>query len=376
VRRRIAVFICVVQAILFLGHGILYATCVWFWRPLWQTASGQDNAAVWWLRGTIFVLSVSFVAASMLAFNYYNLAVRIFYTIAAAWLGVFNFLLWAACLSWILYGAAFLAWSRMPRWPIASVLFATAAVAGVYGIINAARVRTTRITVKLPNLPAAWRGRTAGLVSDTHLGHVRNRGFIERIVAMLQRAKPDVVFIAGDLYDGTAADIDGLAEPLDKLAPPLGTYFIAGNHEEFSNHDKYFAAVRRAGVRVVTNEKVMLDGLQLIGVHYHDASHPENLRRILQTLGIDRERTSILLTHAPDHPQIAAEEGISLQLSGHTHQGQFLPYTWIVKRMYRQFAYGLSRLGEMFVYTSCGAGTWGPPVRLGTNPEIVLITFE
>src|SRR6202044_3826630 len=129
VRRRIAVFICVVQAILVLGHGILYATCVWFWRPLWQTASGQDNAAVWWLRGTIFVLSVSFVAASMLAFNYYNLAVRIFYTIAAAWLGVFNFLLWAACLSWILYGAAFLAWSRMPRWPIATVLFAAAAAA-------------------------------------------------------------------------------------------------------------------------------------------------------------------------------------------------------------------------------------------------------
>ncbi len=85
---------------------------------------------------------------------------------------------------------------------------------------------------------------------------------------------------------------------------------------------------------------------------------------------------SILLVHTPDRLQTAAEEGVSLQLSGHTHRGQFFPFTLIVSRIYRKFAYGLNRFGGLAVYTSCGAGTWGPPMRLGSNPEIVLIHFE
>jgi uncharacterized protein len=230
--------------------------------------------------------------------------------------------------------------------------------------------------VKLPNLPESWRGRTAALVSDTHLGHVRNRGFIRRIVAKLGRLAPDIVFVAGDLYDGTAADVGRLAEPLAKLSPPFGTYFVAGNHEEFSDHTKYLETVRTAGVRVLNNEKIVLDGLQLLGVHYRDGARPERLRPILRHAAVVRERASILLNHGPHLLEIAEEEGISLQLSGHTHGGQFFPYTRIVSRIYGAYAYGLQRFGSMLVYTSCGAGTWGPPVRVGTSPEIVQIRFE
>jgi len=92
--------------------------------------------------------------------------------------------------------------------------------------------------------------------------------------------------------------------------------------------------------------------------------------------GVDRERASILLTHAPDHPQVAEAAGVSLQLSGHTHVGQFIPWSWMARRIYRQFVYGLSRIGKMQVFTSSGAGTWGPPLRLGSNPEIVVLQFE
>jgi hypothetical protein len=83
-----------------------------------------------------------------------------------------------------------------------------------------------------------------------------------------------------------------------------------------------------------------------------------------------------LLIHAPDHPEIAEEAGVSLQLSGHTHLGQFVPWSWLARRVYRQFVYGLNRIGNMLVFTSSGAGTWGPPLRLGSNPEIVLIEFQ
>jgi hypothetical protein len=96
---------------------------------------------------------------------------------------------------------------------------------------------------------------------------------------------------------------------------------------------------------------------------------------VLYGLGLDRGRPSILVTHAPDHPQIAEAAGFSLQLSGHTHLGQFIPWSWIARRVYRQFVYGLSRIGKMQVFTSSGAGTWGPPLRLGSNPEIVVLQF-
>ena len=184
------------------------------------------------------------------------------------------------------------------------------------------------------------------------------------------------MFIAGDWYDGTAADVRRLAEPWRWLAAPLGAYFAAGNHEEFSDHTKYLGAMKESGVRVLNNEKVTVDGLQVVDVHHGDSTDPRRLRPILQHAALDRDQPSILLTHAPDSLRVAEEEGVSLQLSGHTHGGQFFPWTWVASRVYGEFVYGLKRLGNLLVYTSSGAGTWGPPLRVGTRPEIVLIQFE
>ena len=364
-RSRIAVFIVIIQFVLFLAHLAVYRTLLAFW--------GAPSSA---LRVTFVLLSVSFVTASVIGFRYSNISVRAFYTLAAAWLGTLSFCFYAACSCWIVYAAANLAGVHLERRPLAAIVFGLAILASIYGIANAARTRVTRITVKLPNLPESWRGRVAALVSDLHLGHVRNRGFAERIVVMLSSLRPDIVFIAGDLYDGTAADVDRLAQPFAKLSAPFGTYFVAGNHEEFSDHTKYLNAVARAGVRVLNNEGLDVDGLQIVGVHYLDSNDPDHYRSVLRRAAIDRARASILMVHAPHNLSIAEQEGISLQLSGHTHGGQFAPYTWIVSRIYGRFAYGIQHLGKMLVYTSCGAGTWGPPLRVGTNPEIVLIRFE
>ena len=118
------------------------------------------------------------------------------------------------------------------------------------------------------------------------------------------------------------------------------------------------------------------DGLQVVGVPYRSATSNHDLASALRAVPLDRERASILLTHAPDHPEVAEAAGFSLQLSGHTHLGQFIPWSWMARRMYRQFVYGLSRIGAMQVFTSSGAGTWGPPLRLGSNPEIVVLEFD
>ncbi len=368
-RARLVLFITIIQLILFAVHAFVYGTCVYFFGPLTAPAISA-------LRIAFALLSISFVTGSVLAFRFSNAIVRTYYILAAAWLGTFNFLALSSCACWLAYGVWSLLGFHPARHTLGVIFLGVALVPSVYGLINAAVIRVTRITVTLADLPAAWRGRTAALVSDVHLGHVRNLGFIRRIAKMVAQLKPDILFITGDLYDGTAADFDGLAAPWSSVAPPLGKYFVLGNHEGFTSSTRYLDAVSSAGIRILDKEKVELDGLQLVGVHYHDATHAEHFRSVLQNINIDRARPSILLTHAPDHLPVSVDAGISLQLSGHTHRGQFFPFATLVRRMYGPFAYGLNRLGKMWAYTTSGAGTWGPPLRVGTNAEIVLIRFE
>ena len=369
-RRSLIPFIFIAQTVLFLAHLLLYET----WT--FSQANGHTVGPLWIKLG-LGLLSLVFLPASTLAFRYTSAPVRVFYRIAAVWMGLLSFLFVAAACSWIIYAFALSTGLPAHFHRLVELLFGVAILAGIYGVINASWTRVTRITVRLANLPVAWQGRRAALISDLHLGPVRNGNFLRRMIATILREKPHAVFIAGDLYDGTAIDAAKAAAPLNKLtSAPNGVYFVAGNHEQFRDHSKYLNAVAAAGVRVLNNEKVEVDGLQIAGVHYGDASQPRGFQAALNGIGLDRDRASILVTHAPDYPEIAEAAGVSLQLSGHTHLGQFIPWSWIARRIYRQFVYGLSRIGKMQVFTSSGAGTWGPPLRLGSNPEIVMLQFE
>jgi predicted MPP superfamily phosphohydrolase len=368
-RKSLVGFIAVLQSIIFLTHFLLYET--WTFSP-----AANDPLGALWIKMALGLFSVSFVAASLLAYRYTNATLRAFYRVSAVWLGLLSFLVLAAVSGWAIFGVGQLAGLHVNFHRTVKLLFAAAAVAGLYGVINASWTRITRTTVRLANLPAAWRGRRAALITDLHLGHVRNGSFLRRMVAKILREDPDAIFIAGDLYDGTAIDAGRAAQPLNELVAPQGVYFVAGNHEQFGDDSKYLRAIAAAGVRVLTNEKVEADGLQIIGVPYRNATQHGHLASALHGVHLDRDRASILLTHAPDYPEIAEAAGISLQLSGHTHLGQFIPWSWMARRIYRQFVYGLSRIGKMQVFTSSGAGTWGPPLRLGSNPEIVILEFE
>jgi uncharacterized protein len=369
-RARIALFIAVFQVLMFAGHLFLYET----WRSLWGSEAGTaSGAGLAWGLG---ILSVSFVAASLLAFRFHSRVVRWFYTMAAIWLGALNFFFFAAIASWLVYGLAWIiGWDVNGR-VLVGTLFGGAAVVSAFGVINASSTRVRRIRVKLAHLPEVWKGRKAALISDLHLGHVWHLGFVRRMVRTIAKLEPEIVWISGDLYDGTAVDAEGVAAPLRELKAPLGAFFVEGNHEEFRDPTRFLNAIRGAGVRVLDNEKTVVDGLQIVGVPYRHATHADHFRRVLESIGVDRGRASVLLTHAPDQVGVAEAAGIGLQVSGHTHLGQVVPWTWLARRIYRRFVYGLHRIGKMLVYTSSGAGTWGPPLRVGSAPEIVLIEFE
>ena len=367
-RRRIVVFIVIVQSILLLAHWFIYSTWTGF-------EAVPDPPGITPLQAAAGILSISFVVASVLARRYFNTWVRSLYGIAATWLGMVNFLFLAACLCWIIAIGARVAHVSLDASLLARILFGAALLAGIYGLINARWLRVKHITVKLPNLPPSWRGRVAALVSDVHLGHVNGARFMRRIIDQLKRLAPDVIFLTGDLYDGTKVDAPAVAAPWQDISPPLGSYFVTGNHEEFSDPLQYIHAMRGTGVRVLNNEKVDLDGLQLVGVQHHDSTNAERFQAILERAELRTGEPSILLSHAPHALEVPEQAGVSLQLSGHTHGGQIFPFTWFTRRIFRQYTYGLQQFGKMLVYTTTGAGTWGPPMRVGTRPEIVLIKF-
>ncbi|MBC8039757.1 MAG: metallophosphoesterase [Opitutaceae bacterium] len=323
------------------------------------------------------LLSLGFVPAMLLGFRRRHLLLTALYRVSATALAFLNFALIAALVCWLVAGIADLFQTSWDSRSLAFALYGLAAAITVYGLINAYWIRTTRITVALPNLPNSWQGRTVALVSDVHLGNVRGDAFVRRIVSRLNTLKPDAVLLAGDMFDGAEVDLATVAQSWGKLEAPQGVFFSTGNHDEFSDRSKFMTALNRAGVRILHNEKVELDGgLQLIGVHDDEAGDPDLFRKILGHAKIDRRRASILLTHQPSNLTIPEEAGVSLQVSGHTHGGQFWPWTHVVSRVHGRFAYGLNRLNALQVLTSSGVGTWGPPIRVGTRSEIVLLRLE
>ncbi len=359
----------VFQGIVIVAHVFVYET----WKAMWGGAGAQASAG---MAAAATLLCFSFLAATILAFRYNNAPLRVFYRVAAVWLGALNFLVLASAASWLAYGFIAASGIALPsRW-IVGLFFGAAALVSAWAVANANWVRVKKIRIRLANLPEAWRGRTAMLASDLHLGHVHHHGFASRIVRKIGALQPDVIFLAGDMFDGTQVNAPELMAPFRFLRPPEGIFFATGNHELFRGDSYFSESIRAAGIRVLENEKVLLNGLQVIGVPYIHATHAEHFRSVLAMLAIDPSRASILLTHAPDRPAITAEACIGLQLSGHTHRGQFFPFSWITRRIYGAFTYGLARLGETQFYTSSGAGTWGPPLRVGSQAEVVQITFE
>jgi predicted MPP superfamily phosphohydrolase len=364
--RRIARFGLIALAILLTANAVVCATWSHFFGLrgwlLWQALPG--------------LLAAAFIPTTILRFRHSHPTLRIVYALSASWLGFLNLAFFAAVACWIVEGTSWLVGRPLPRFQLAAVLFGIAFFGAAYGLVNAALPRVRRIAVQLPHLPEAWRGRTAALITDLHLGPLSGPEFLRRIIARLRSLRPDIVFISGDLFDGPTLGLDRLVAPWRDFITPRGIYYVTGNHDEFSERSIYLKAVTGTGIRVLNNEKIDLEGLQIVGVHDSEAEDPVALREILHRLHLDRRHPSILLAHRPVNLSVAEEEGISFQLSGHTHRGQIWPWNLLVSRIYGRFAYGLNRLGKLSVYTSSGVGTWGPPLRVGTNSEIVLIRFE
>jgi predicted MPP superfamily phosphohydrolase len=245
---------------------------------------------------------------------------------------------------------------------------------GLYGLWNAEQIQVTRYSLPL-NAPA-WSGKRIVFLSDIHLGQIHGVGYSQRIVDMVNEQKPDIVFIGGDLYDGVKVPEKDIIAPFSKLVTTKGVYFVTGNHEEFSDGSHYIDAVKSVGMRVLANQKTVIDGVTLIGMNDSDSTNPKTFETLLALMNISSSSPTILLKHQPFQLDIAERYGISVQMSGHTHRAQLYPLSFITKAIYKGYDYGYGQYGNMRVYTTSGVGTWGPPGRVGTKSEIVVFDVE
>ncbi len=369
---RISIFVVIVGAFLLLTHWVLYSALLVLLSSL-----PRDSEII---LGIIFIiLPLSFIGASVLSVKYNNFLTRVIYRLIMVWMGFFVYFF----LSALLYGLAVLIFQMNGSvetfaWLGYSLLILSA-ISGLYGLLHAGKIKVKRVKLtggfELPNTPASWKGRKAVWVSDLHLGQIRGKKFASKVVKILNQIRPDIIFIGGDLYDGVKGDENEIISPLKDLNPPLGAYFITGNHEEFSDATHFTRAVEAAGIKVLNHELVLIDGLQVIGITDHESIDKKKFAEILGGLNIDRTKPSIMLKHQPSGLDIAERAGINMQISGHTHKAQMFPLFYLTRLIYKGYDYGLKKFGKMNVYTSSGVGTWGPPMRVGTDGEVVVLEF-
>ena len=275
---------------------------------------------------------------------------------------------------WLLEGdllQQFQTWSAVAV-PLLAGLFT------LVGLINARRRAKVRsVNVPIVDLPAPLHGFTIAQISDVHIGPTIKREYVAAIVDAVNQLDADMIAVTGDLVDGSVKQLSVHTQPLSRLSARHGAFFVTGNHEYYSGVSGWVAELRRLGLCVLMNEHVVLrhkGGVVVVaGVTDYSAHHYDRAQQSDPAAAIAGAPTDaavkLLLAHQPRSAFAAEPAGFHLQLSGHTHGGQFWPWTFFV-RLQQPFTAGLRRLGSLWVYTSRGTGYWGPPQRLGAPSEI------
>ena len=341
-----------------------------------------------WILLLLAALLLLMIAAPILVriterSGYDKLAILLAY-IGYTWMGVVFLFAAAAlavdCYRILIWGAGLLLHKKMLLQPGPKTTFylplAFALFVSVWGAFEAWDIQLEKITLSSEKIPAALNGLRIVQISDVHLGLIVRHKRLAKILATVKEAGPDILVSTGDLVDGQINNLEGLAEMLQEIKPRYGKYAVTGNHEYYAGLHESLAFTQKAGFTVLRHEGVTAtDGFTVAGVDdtagsYFDKQGHLSEKEMLQSL--DRKNFTLLLKHRP----AADRESLGLfdlQLSGHTHKGQIFPFN-IITLLYYPIHWGcLNPVDHCYLYVSRGSGTWGPPIRFLSPPEVTLI---
>ena len=369
--------------VFFLVSGLIH---FFLYRGVVRGLSISSPAALWTLRFLAVLLAVSYPLVRWLDTWAPDPVIVLAHWTASVWIGLMWHLLWSGFLLWLVKMLLVLsgAWGRLETHhtllgkSAVGLVVALAVILGSIGILRAhrpARIRTVRIPVKA--LTPAAAGLKIVLVSDLHAGVLAGPRLVERWVSEVNALDPDVVLVPGDIIDSPPDRMPEVAEAYRGLRAPLGVFAVTGNHEYIVAVRRSVAFLEKCGMRVLRNEVVELPGdLLLAGVDDPAGRSFDVAPPLIESVIPERAKrmTTILMNHTPGTAATrdAMAAGVDLAVSGHTHGGQIWPFGYVVRSVFPYF-HGLYPVGDGHQLTTCGIGFWGPPMRLGADPEIWVI---
>jgi predicted MPP superfamily phosphohydrolase len=349
----------------------------------WQALEGMRFR--WIYAAAMSLLVFSFIGAQFLKRSFDNPAIDLFWLLGSLWLAALLYLFLSVVVI-DLVRVILRGFGERPAWLYAHygmvkfVLFCALAIGTVallaVGYYNATRPEVNTVDIEINKRAPGRSSLNIVMASDLHLGCINGRSVLRRWVNTINSLHPDIVLLPGDVFDDNPATVarKHLGDILSDIDAPLGVYFAPGNHEGFGNLPQAVDYLKAHHIRVLLDEAVPIDSsFYLIGrldrSIERDGLRRKPLRELMDAIP-DRDRPVLLLDHQPVKLDDAARAGIDLQVSGHTHRGQLWPFSLLTRRIY-ETEWGYLRKGDSHFFVSQGAGTWGPPVRLGTRSEIV-----
>lgn len=259
---------------------------------------------------------IAFFAISFFTHKYANVKTRILYHVVAVWSGF----LFCVFLVWLLS-------LIIPVDFIRDNVYGLAFILALFSVYQARHIKVQYKDVLIRDLPESWQGVRAVFISDIHLGQINGKSFAQKISDLIVKENPDIIFITGDVYDGVMVNPTDIIEPFAALKPPLGAYFVRGNHEEYGNSSEYLHAIKNIGITILDNKRVDVKGVSIIGVDYRDTDTRPEYMKVLESIDVDTCMPTILLKHVPTDIDLAEERGVDLQLSGLPIKGRCFPLT-------------------------------------------------
>ncbi|MGB9665153.1 MAG: metallophosphoesterase [Ignavibacteria bacterium] len=249
----------------------------------------------------------------------------------------------------------------------------------IYGYFNRLNIKVKELEINLNNNPS--KEYCIAFFSDLHISVVNNHSFLKNVVEKINSLNPDLILIGGDLIDEKRDKLKqlNLADELKNLKSRFGIYSITGNHEYINQADSVINFLSELGIRFIRDEVVLIDNsFYVIGREdFSKNNFTGKKRKSLEELvkNLENDKPKILLDHQPLNLDEAVENLIDLQLSGHTHHGQIAPANLITKKVY-ELSWGYKKKGKTHFYVSSGIGTWGPPIKIGNDAELILVKFK